>query len=75
MSLKSLEQGKLLGFLKWIDKELASTNRNNKKLNLLTTKLRGTFACVLACVRKNFLVKSTNCVSVRVQKTKISDKK
>ena len=71
MSLKSLEQGKLLGFLKWIDKELASTNHNNKKLNLLTTKLRGAFVCVL----KNFLDKSTNCVSVRVQKTKISDKK
>lgn len=75
MSLKSLEQGRLLGFLKWIDKQLASTNRNNKKLNLLTTKLRGAFACVLAWVRKNFLVKFTNCVSVRVQKTKISDKK
>ena len=54
--------------------ELASTNRNNKKLNLLTTKLRGVFACVLACVRGNFLVKSTNCVSVRVQKAKILDK-
>ena len=67
MSLKSLEQGKLLGFLKWIDKELASTNRDNKKRILLTTKLRGAFACVLACVRKNFLLKSTNCVSVRVQ--------
>ena len=75
MSLKSLEQGKLLGLLKWIDKELASTNRNNKKLNLLTTKLRGAFACVLASVRKNFLVRSTNCVRVRVKKTKISDKK
>ena len=74
MSLKSLEQGKLRGFLKWIDKELALTNRNNKKLNLLTTKLRGAFACVLACVRKNFLVKSRNCVSVRVKKRKISDK-
>ena len=74
MSLKSLEQGKLLGFLKWIDKELASTNRKNRKLHPLTTKLRVAFACVLACVRKNFLDKSTNCVSVRVQKTKISDK-
>ena len=39
------------------------------------TKLRGAFACALACVRKNFLVKSRNCVSVRVKKTKISDKK
>ena len=57
------------------DKELASTKRKNKKLNLLITKLRGAFACVLACVRKNFLVKSINCVSVRVKKTKISDKK
>ena len=75
MSLKSLEHGKLLGFLKSIDKELASTNRKNKKLNLLTTKLRGAFACALACVRKNFLVKTRNCVSVRVKKTKISDKK
>ena len=75
MSLKSLEQGKLLGFSKWIDKELASTNRKNRKLNLLTTELRGAFGYVLACVRKNFLVKSTNCVSVRVQETKISDKK
>ena len=75
MSLKSLEQGKLLGFLKWIDKELASTNRKNRKLNLLTTKLRDAFPYVLACVRRNFLVKSTNCVSMRVQKTKISDKK
>ena len=75
MSLKSLEQGKLLGFLKWIDKELASTNRKNRKLNLLTAKLCGAFACVLACVRKNFIVKSTNCVSVGVQKTKISHKK
>ena len=52
MSLKSLEQGKLLGFLKWIDKELASTNRKNRKLHPLTTKLRGAFAYVLACVRK-----------------------
>ena len=51
MSLKSLEQRKLLGFLKSIDKELASTNRKNKKLNLLITKLRGSFACALACVR------------------------
>ena len=75
MSLKSLEQGKLLGFLKWIDKNLRQLTAKTEKLNLLTTKLRGAFACVLACVRKNFLVKSTNCVSVRVQKTKISDKK
>ena len=52
MSLKSLEQRKLLGFLKSIDKELAaSTNRKNKKLNLLITKLRGAFVCALACVR------------------------
>ena len=51
MSLKSLEQGKLLGFLKSIDKELASSNRKHKKLNLLITKLRGAFACALACVR------------------------
>ena len=35
MSLKSLEQGKST------DKELASTNRKPKKLNLLMTKLRG----------------------------------
>ena len=74
MSLKSLEQGKLLGFFNWIDKNLRQLTAN-RKLNLLTTKLRGAFAYVLACVRKNFLVKSTNCVSVRVQKTKISDKK
>ena len=58
MSLKSLEQGKLLGFLKWIDKELASTNLKNRKLNLLITNLRGAFACVLACVRKNFQKKN-----------------
>ena len=51
MSFKSLEQRKLLGFLKSIDKELASTNRKNKKLNLLITKLRGAFVCALACVR------------------------
>ena len=57
-----------------VDKELASTNRKNKKLNLLITKLRGAFARVLACVRKSFLVKSRNCVSVRVKKTRISDK-
>ena len=75
MSLKSLEQGKLLGFLKWIDKELASTNLKNRKLKLLITNLRGPFACVLACVRKNFKKKSISCVSVRVEKTKISDKK
>ena len=37
--------------------------------------MRGAFACVLACVRENFLVKSTNCVKVRVKKTQISDKK
>ena len=73
MSLKSLEQEQLLGFLKSIDKELASTNRKHKKLNLLITKLRG--ACALACIRKNFLVKSGHCLSVRVKKTKISDKK
>ena len=73
MSLKSLEQGKLLGFLKSIDKELASTDRKHKKLNLLITKLRGAFACALACIRKNFLVKSRNCISVRLKKTKISD--
>ena len=53
-----------------VDKELASTNRKNKNLNHLITKLRGAFACVLACVRKNFLVKSRNCVGVRVKKTK-----
>ena len=75
MSLKSLEQEQLLGFLKSIDKELASTNRKHKKLNLLITKLRGAFACALACIRKNFLVKSGHCLSVRVKKTKISDKK
>ena len=73
MSLKSLEQGKLLGFLKSIDKELASTDRKHKKLNLLITKLRGAFACALACIRKNFLVKSRNCISVRLKETKISD--
>ena len=75
MSLKSLEQEKLVGFLRSIDKELASTNRKHKKLNLLITKLRGAFACARACVRKNFRVKSRLCVSVRVKKTKISDKK
>ena len=75
MSLKSLEQRKLLGSLKSTDKELASTNRKHKKLNLLITKLRGAFVCAPACVTKNFLVKSRNCVSVRVKKTKISDKK
>ena len=73
MSLKSLEQGKLLGFLKSIDKELASTDRKHKKLNLLITKLRCAFACALACIRKNFLVKSRNCIGVRLKKTKISD--
>ena len=75
MSLKSLEQEKLLGFLKSIDKELASTDPKHKKLNLLITKLRGAFACALASIRMNFLVKSRNCISVRVKKTKISDKK
>ena len=44
-----------LCFLKSINKELASTNHKNKELNLLITKLRGAFACALACVRKNFL--------------------
>ena len=62
MSLKSLEQRKLIGFLKSIDKELALTDRKHKKLNLLITKLRGAFACALACIRKNFLVNSRNCV-------------
>ena len=54
MSLKSLEQGKLLGFLKWIDKELASTNLKLENLTFFITYLRGALACVLACVRKNF---------------------
>ena len=62
MSLKSLGQGKLLGFLKWLTKNLRQL-----------TKLRAAFARVLACVRKSFLVKSRNCVSVRVKKTRISD--
>ena len=52
--------------------KLASTNRKHKKLNLLLTELRGAFACALACVRKNFVVKSRNCISVRLKKTKIS---
>ena len=52
------------------DKELASTKRKNKKLNLLITKLRGAFACALACFRKNFLVKSRACISVRVKENK-----
>ena len=47
MSLKSLEQGKLLDSLKSTDK--------------LTTKLRGAFVRAPACVRKKFLVKSRNC--------------
>ena len=75
MSLKSLEQGKRLGFLKSIENNLRQLTAKTKKLNLLITKLRGACACTLACVRKNFLVKSRNWVSVCVKKTKISDKK
>ena len=73
--LKITRTRKTSRLLEMVYKELSSTNLNLKlKLNLLITKLGGAFARVLACVRNNFLVKSRNCVSVRVKKTKISDK-
>ena len=61
--------------LEIVDKELASTNRKHKKLDLLITKWRGAFACALACVRKNFLVNLEIVLASARRKTKISNKK